>query len=124
MKDIQNKQDIELLVDEFYKKVVADPIIGRFFTEVVHLSWDIHIPIMVSFWETILLGKMSYKGNPMIKHIELNKLMPMEPTHFERWISLWSATINENFMGSKATEAIARAKAIAGLIQNKISLQH
>ncbi len=84
MEDIKNKQDIELLVNEFYKKVIADPFIGPFFTKVAHFSWDIQIPIMVSFWETILLGTTTYKGNPMIKHIELNKLSPLKQSHFER----------------------------------------
>lgn len=30
-KDIGNRQDIELLVDEFYKKVVKDDLIGHYF---------------------------------------------------------------------------------------------
>ncbi len=121
MKDIENKQDIELLISQFYKKVIADPFIGPFFTKVVHFSWDVHIPIMVSFWETILLGKITYKGNPMIKHIELNKLSPLEPSHFKRWLTLWEETINKNFSGQKAAEAITRAGTIAQIMQNKIS---
>ena len=36
MQDIENKQDIELLINEFYKKVMADPFIGPFFTKVAH----------------------------------------------------------------------------------------
>ncbi len=114
-------KNIELLVNEFYKKVIPDPFIGPFFTKVAHFSWDVHIPIMVSFWETILLGATTYKGNPMIKHIELNKLSPLQQSHFERWLTLWRETINENFTGQKSTEAINRATTIAQLMQNKIS---
>ncbi len=73
MKDIQERKDIELLVDEFYKKVLKDDVIGHFFTEVVQLDWEKHIPIMYDFWETTLLGNIKYKGNPMVKHIELSK---------------------------------------------------
>jgi hypothetical protein len=37
--DIQNREDLELLVNEFYKKVINDPIIGDFFTKIVDFSW-------------------------------------------------------------------------------------
>lgn len=120
MKDIENVNDIEFLVDEFYQKVVVDELLGRFFTIVVNFEWEVHIPIMVSFWETVLLGKASYKGNPMNKHIELDKLSKLEPVHFERWLELWKATVNENFIGEKAAEAIVKAETIAKLMQSKL----
>ncbi|MBS1514476.1 MAG: group III truncated hemoglobin [Bacteroidetes bacterium] len=121
MKELNTTSDIEFLIVEFYKKVVADDLIGKFFTIVVNFNWDLHIPIMVSFWETVLLGKSSYKGNPMIKHIELNKLSKLEEVHFERWIKLWKETVNENFTGLKAAEAISKAETIAKLMQSKIT---
>ncbi len=120
MKDIENVNDIEFLVDEFYQKVVVDELLGRFFTIVVNFEWEVHIPIMVSFWETVLLGKASYKGNPMNKHIELDKLSKLEPQHFERWLELWKSTVNENFIGEKAAEAIVKAETIAKLMQTKL----
>lgn len=121
MKEIENINDIELLVDEFYKKVVLDELIGRFFTVVVNFEWEVHIPIMVSFWETLLFGRASYKGNPMTKHIELNKLSKLEPVHFERWLDLWKETVNENFIGEKAKDAISKAETIAKLMQSKLN---
>lgn len=121
MKELNTTSDIEFLIVEFYKKVVADDLIGKFFTIVVNFNWDLHIPIMISFWETVLLGKSSYKGNPMIKHIELNKLSKLEEVHFERWIKLWKETVNENFTGLKAEEALSKAETIAKLMQSKIT---
>ncbi len=104
MQDILDKKDIESLIDKFYKKVIADEIIGYFFTY------------------TILFGTQSYKGNPMTKHIALSKLSPIENAHFERWMTLWKETINENFYGEKAQEAIDRAQTIALTMQYKINL--
>lgn len=121
MKDIENVNDIGFLVDEFYKKVVKDELIGKFFTIVVNFDWDVHIPIMVSFWETVLFGKASYKGNPMIKHVELNKLSKLEPLHFTRWLDLWKETLNENFTGTIASEAMTKAQTIAKLMQSKLN---
>jgi len=82
MTDISTRAHIEILIDEFYKKVIADPVIGFIFTDVVKLSWEKHIPVMYSFWESMLLGENTYKGNPMVKHIELDKLVTLTPEHF------------------------------------------
>ena len=120
MKDIENRQDIEKLVDEFYKKVRVDDVIGHFFMDLVEINWDKHMPVMYDFWETTLLGNLKYKGNPMSKHFDLNKKQLLEPDHFERWLSLWESTIKDHFVGEVAEEAIQRARQIAGLMKYKM----
>lgn len=120
MTDISTRAHIEVLVDEFYKKVITDPVIGFIFTDVVKLSWEKHIPVMYSFWGTMLLGENTYKGNPMVKHMELDKLTTLTPQHFNRWLELWIATVQEHFAGPKAQEAIDRARSIAGIMLYKI----
>jgi len=123
MQDIQERADIELLVKRFYEKVMPDPLIGAFFTSVVHFSWEVHIPVMISFWESVLLGVQSYKGNPMVKHIELNALQRLEPAHFERWLALWEETVKTYYRGEKAQMAIDRAHSIAKIMQAKIKAE-
>jgi hemoglobin len=120
MKDIQNRSDIEFLINAFYEKVIKDDVIGYIFTDVVQLNWETHIPVMYDFWETILLDQMKYKGNPMLKHIELNKKEPLQSQHFERWIALWEGTIDHHFVGENADEAKKRANLMGGLMQYKI----
>ncbi|MGB5206041.1 group III truncated hemoglobin [Eudoraea sp.] len=119
MGDIENRKDIEHLVNEFYTKVLKDDKIGFFFNEIAHIDWEKHFPIMYDFWETILFDTMKYKGNPMTKHIVLSKKEPMTSEHFERWLLLWNQTVNENFKGDRASEAIKRAKMIADLMKYK-----
>lgn len=120
MKDIHSREDIEHLVDSFYKQVVEDKIIGYFFSEVIQLDWGKHIPIMYDFWETVLLGEIRYKGSPIPVHIALSKKEALRPMHFERWIQLWETTVRTNFSGEKANEAVKRAKLMGELIQIKI----
>ncbi len=120
MTDILSESDIKLLVDEFYKKVVVDPVIGFIFNDVVKLSWEKHIPVMYAFWSSFLLGTNTYTGNPMSKHIELDKKVALTKIHFDRWLELWEGTVNENFKGVNADEAKTRAKHIAGLMLFKI----
>jgi len=122
MNDITNRDDIERLVNAFYKKVVDDPLIAHFFTDAVQLSWENHIPIMISFWETLLLDEITYRGNPMEKHIALNRIAPLRREHFQRWIRLWEETVRENFSGIKADEAVTRAQSIAQIMEGRIGL--
>ena len=119
LKDIQTREDIEQLIDEFYKLVIKDDLIGFFFTDVVGLDWEVHIPIMYRFWESMLLDKRTYQGNPMTKHIQLNKKATMLPAHFERWLGLWEKTVQANFQGTVADKAIQKAQQIGGLMQYK-----
>lgn len=119
-KDIENADDIAKIVNGFYTKVIDDQTIGYIFKTVGNFSFESHIPTMISFWETLLFGVAGYKGNPMIKHLELHKMIPLKPEHFTQWINLWEETVRENFEGKNATEAIEKAKNIAALMQYKI----
>jgi hemoglobin len=119
-KEIQTKEDIIFLIDTFYKKVIANDIIGYLFTEVVQLDWEKHIPVMYDFWDSILFGTMTYKGNPIVKHISLDKKETLKQEHFDEWLRLWKETIETHFEGEKAAEAIYRAGLMEKLILYKV----
>jgi hemoglobin len=119
MTDIQNRNDIEKLVRSFYSKALIDEEIGFFFTEVATFNLEEHIPVFTDFWSSILLGDRSYSGNPMIKHMDMAKKHPIEPAHFDRWLSIWRKNVAENFEGPVADEAANRAGQIAELMRVK-----
>ena len=121
-KDITNRDDIVLLVNTFYDKVKKDEIIGHIFSEVAQLNWDNHLPAMQNFWAGILLDEHSYVGNPMLKHIELNKQYPLIEKHFQVWLEKFQQTVDELFEGTKAEEAKSRAVYIGQLLQHKIKI--
>ena len=120
MRELKNRADLEYLIDTFYKKVIADEKIGYFFTEVLELDWQKHIPIMNDFWETVLFGGFKYKGNPMQVHMELSKKASLQPEHFKRWLHLWESTINENFNGDIAAKAIEKAQTVSQVMMMRI----
>lgn len=95
-------------------------MIGTFFTTVVTLDLTLHLPRIIDFWAGILLDSQNYQGNPMIKHIELSKKKKLEKKHFDRWLSIWSATIDELFCGTIADQAKEKAAQIATLMLYKI----
>ena len=122
MKKLESREDIELLVNSFYAKVVKDETIGFFFKDVVNVNWDKHLPKMYTFWETILFGQMSYKGNPMQMHFPINEIKAMEKHHFAKWLELWKQTIEENFEGENASSAITKSENIANLMSYKMEM--
>jgi len=121
--DIATRQDIERLVDAFYREVLNDKVISHFFTDVVKLDWAVHIPRMYAFWESVLFGGDGFKGNPMAVHIQLDKKSSLLQVHFERWLQLWETTIRDHFEGQKAEEAIERAQQIAAVMRYKVESQ-
>ena len=94
--------------------------IGYFFNTIEPEKWQAHLPIMYSFWASVLLGDASYKGNVMHKHIDLNKSKSLEKSQFETWVNLFSKTIDELFEGEIADEAKRRANLMSDLMQFKI----
>jgi len=122
MKKLESREDIELLVNSFYAKVIKDETIGFFFKDVVNVNWDKHLPKMYTFWETILFGQMSYKGNPMQMHFPINEIKAMEKHHFAKWLELWKLTIEENFEGENASSAITKSENIANLMAYKMEM--
>ena len=115
-KEILTLDDIKLLVNTFYDKVREDTFIGPIFNERIQNRWPEHLAKMYTFWQTVLLGDHTYYGSPFPPHAQL----PVEREHFERWLSLFSQTLNELFTGQKAEEAMWRADKMAEMFQYKI----
>jgi hemoglobin len=122
MKKLESRADIEHLVNSFYAKVTKDELISFFFTNIAKVEWNKHLPKMYAFWESILFGQMTYKGNPMGAHFPINEIRAMEQKHFDRWLELWKATIEENFAGQNADMAIYKSENIAKLMAFKMDL--
>lgn len=117
--DIQNRNDIERLVNAFYDQVKSDEVIGYLFTEVAAVSWEEHLPKMYNFWENILFYTGNYSGSPMIVHRELHNKSTMNEGHFSHWASLFTATVDSLFSGEKAEEIKNRASNIAAVMTYK-----
>ena len=114
--DIESRSDIDTLMVRFYEKAMTDPVIGYFFTDVVQLDLEHHLPIIGDFWETALFGSGAYRKharNPLQVHAELDAKSPLRPLHFDRWLEIFLATVDESFEGTYAGFIKQRAQAIA-----------
>ena len=121
MQDIESRQDIELLVNSFYEQAKKDDTIGHIFNQIVGEDWLHHLPVMYSFWETVLLHVPGYTGNPIQKHIEIDKQIPLQEAHFQKWLQLWTETIDGVFKGKIADDAKKRGGLMIQLISAKVS---
>ncbi len=98
---------------------MPDAVIGHFFTEVVPLDLERHLPRITDFWEAVVFNRHSYSKNVMEVHLQIHRLSPIDPAHLRRWVTLFTQTVEEHFEGERATLAIQRALSIATLMQLK-----
>jgi hemoglobin len=115
-KEILSIDDIKLLVDQFYGKIRQDDLLGGLFNSVIQDRWPEHLSKMYRFWQTILLEEHTYFGSPFLAHANL----PVAKEHFDHWLELFNATVDELFEGEKAKEAKWRAEKMAVMFQSKI----
>jgi len=116
-KEILTIDDIKLLVDSFYGKVREDELLSDIFNERIKDQWPTHLNKMYAFWQTLLLGEHTYFGSPFPPHAN----MPVEKEHFQRWLELFNATVDEHFTGERAEEAKWRANKMAEMFLLKIN---
>jgi len=118
--DIADRADCERLVRAFYGRALTDPVIGFLFVDVAHLDLEAHVPTITSFWETILLGAQSYGGGAFAAHAALDRKAKLRSGHFERWLVLWRATVDELFEGPLADEAKRHADRVARAFHDRL----
>lgn len=89
MTEITDIEDVKLLVNTFYGKVRRDDQLADIFNNAIQNRWPEHLEKMYCFWQTVLLGDHTYYGSPFAPHAKL----PIQPKHFERWLSLFNTTV-------------------------------
>lgn len=118
---IKNRKDIHLLVSCFYEKIRKDPNLGPIFNSII-VDWESHFELLTDFWESQLLVKRTYHGNPIDVHQEVDTKMNHTITseHFGLWLNLWFETLDELFTGEVAWLAKNRAQKMSTMLFLKI----
>lgn len=119
--DIADRADCERLVRAFYERAFEDDRLGPIFVDVARLDLDTHVPRITSFWETVLLGARSYGGGAFVPHYELDQQTPLTADLFDRWVSLWTTTVDELFAGPVADDAKRRARLVASAFAQRLA---
>jgi hemoglobin len=113
-KDINNQGDVENLVRTFYGKALKDELLSPHF---VGIDFEHHFPRMIDFWEFILLGKPGFEGNVFHKHKELM----IGKEEFDRWVAIFSETVDSLFEGEIADKAKSQAELLGYMFSQKMA---
>ncbi|MBS0248356.1 MAG: group III truncated hemoglobin [Proteobacteria bacterium] len=102
-------ESIRRLVDEFYARVRDDAALGPVFANAIK-DWEPHLATMRDFWSSVMLTSGRYKGNPVIKHRQVEGI---SYEMFERWLALFDETARALFEPALAAVFNAKAARIA-----------
>ncbi len=119
-RDITSRACIKRLVDGFYERVQQDEMLGFIFTDVAQTDWAHHLPRMYDFWEAVRFRKGGFQGNPLAVHMALAQRTTMGRPQFERWLTLFQATVDELFEGPSAEHLKNIAADMATVIHRRI----
>lgn len=119
--DIRDRDDIVALCREFYSRGFRDELLGPVFVDVARLDLDTHLPVICDFWETVLLDARNYRGGAFAPHVRLHQQVPLTRRHFDRWLAIWHATVDDLFTGQVAEDAKFRATRVADAFHGRLS---
>ncbi len=119
--DIQDRTEIEMLVNTFYERVRSDEVLGFIFDKIAQTNWVAHLPKMYAFWETVLFRSGGYTGSPLAAHAKLVPLTNMGPEQFDRWLLLFRGTVDDLFSGKHAVHIKNCAEDMANVIYSRIN---
>ncbi|MBN8968430.1 MAG: group III truncated hemoglobin [Rhizobiales bacterium] len=110
---------IDRVVRNFYGRVRADELLGPVF-EARIADWEPHLQRMCAFWSSVALMTGVYHGQPMRKHLPL----PVDAEHFDRWLALFEATVQDICSPKAADHFVERARRIAESLELGIATTH
>ena len=105
---------ISTLVDTFYTRVRAHPLLGPVF-DVAISDWGPHLETMKDFWSSVALGTGRYSGRPVPAHA---KHRHIQQYHFNLWLALFEQTLRDTAATPEAAAFfLERANRIAQSLQ-------
>lgn len=105
---------ISTLVDTFYTRVRAHPVLGPVFDTAIS-DWGPHLDTMKDFWSSVALGTGRYSGRPVPAHARHRHIQQF---HFNLWLALFEQTLRDTAATPEATAFfLERANRIAQSLQ-------
>jgi len=118
--DLDSADEIAEMVRRFYQDVAQDDLLGPMFNDVAQVDWSEHLPKLTAFWCRALLGLEGYSGNPFRAHADVHARSAFTYAHFERWLSLFTDTVELGWVGPNADRALALANNVARVHANQL----
>ncbi len=119
--DLDTPAAIAAMVEAFYARLLEDPRLAPVFIDVAAIDLQHHLPLIKSYWEKLLLGDRKYQRHTMDIHRAIDARRRLEHEDFERWLTLFRATVDHMFAGPGARRALQLARRIAANMQVALS---
>jgi hemoglobin len=120
--DIASRADIVELTSTFYTRAFADEMLGPIFIDIAKMDLAHHLPIICDFWENILFRTGGYRGGAFAPHVMLNQQVALDWPKFERWLEIWTGTIDDLFAGPYADIAKTHATNVAHAFSQRLAM--
>jgi hemoglobin len=98
---------IESCVEDFHIRAYGDPVLAPLFGQGV-TNLPEHLRGVGDFWRQVLLDSGSHPGSPYAAHMDL----PLEPEHFDRWLSYFRESAERTLPKDMAAAAVAKAEQV------------
>ena len=118
--DLDSREHIEFFVDRFYERMLADEQLAPIFVDVAQIDLAVHLPHIKDYWCKLLLGDAEYRRHTMDIHRQLHSKRALQAQDFERWLSFFTATVDDYFVGERAERAKQVAASIAANMQKSL----
>ena len=112
-RDLDSPEEIAEMVRRFYADVTMDDLLGPMFNDVAKVDWAEHLPKLTAYWCRALFSMPGYEGNAFRAHQLVHARRAFTTAHFERWLDLFSETVDAGWAGANAEKAKALAHKVA-----------
>ena len=110
--DILSPTDVTKLIKTFYDKLLTSSIKQYF----IHLNLEEHLPRIDSFWNAVLFPEYAYSENLIERH----RYMHLQKEDFKIWLTFFTETVDELFIGPNAETVKNRASGMTYIMQKKL----
>lgn len=119
--DLDSNQHIQQFVETFYDRMLRDQQLAPIFLDVAEIDLAVHLPLIVSYWEKLLLGSRDYDRHTMNIHRAIHNKRALTEQDFQRWLQLFVTTVDDSFEGPGAERAKRLAAQIAANMLTAVS---
>ena len=112
--DLDTPEEIFEMVTRQYVDITQDGILQPYFNfETGFIDWQAHIGTVADYWCHVLLYAPGYDIDTIENHRHLHDQAPFTPEVFDRWLEIFSDTVQSGWSGPNATKATKRAAGMA-----------
>ncbi|MDF1875773.1 group III truncated hemoglobin [Sulfurimonas sp. SAG-AH-194-I05] len=119
-----NRENIEIMVRDFYTIILKDDILGPYFInalgdDVTKGKWPEHFHTLDSFWVLMMMGKRGYQGDPFPPHAFIGQLY-LET--FEQWLKLFHEVVYRLYIPEIAEKFYKKAEILGAQFINNLDI--